>query len=138
MKTVLLTIIGMLIALATVGALIIGAGSYNVAADEPHTTAVFRLLETARERSIRAMQRHYHVDLEQAARVEATAATLLEQVARSWQLADQRSRQLLVWAARLHEVGLDIAHARYHHHGGYLIANSDLPGFVRLEQQLVA
>jgi exopolyphosphatase/guanosine-5'-triphosphate,3'-diphosphate pyrophosphatase len=38
----------------------------------------------------------------------------------------------------LHEVGLDIAHARYHHHGGYLIANSDLPGFVRLEQQLVA
>jgi exopolyphosphatase/guanosine-5'-triphosphate,3'-diphosphate pyrophosphatase len=43
-----------------------------------------------------------------------------------------------VWAARLHEVGLDIAHARYHHHGGYLIENSDLPGFVRLEQQLVA
>jgi len=94
--------------------------------------------EDARERSIRAMQRHYHVDLEQAARVETTAATLLEQVARSWQLADQRYRQLLVWAARLHEVGLDIAHARYHHHGGYLIANSDLPGFVRLEQQLVA
>lgn len=94
--------------------------------------------EDARERSIRAMQRRYHVDLEQAARVEATAAALLDQVARSWQLADRRFRQLLVWAARLHEVGLDIAHARYHHHGGYLIANSDLPGFVRLEQRLIA
>ena len=94
--------------------------------------------EDARERSIRAMQRRYHVDLEQAARVEATAAALFDQVARDWQLAQQRYRQLLVWAARLHEVGLDIAHARYHHHGGYLIANSDLPGFVRLEQQLVA
>jgi exopolyphosphatase / guanosine-5'-triphosphate,3'-diphosphate pyrophosphatase len=94
--------------------------------------------EDARERSIRAMQRRYHVDLEQAARVEATAAVLLDQVARAWQLADKRFRQLLLWAARLHEVGLDIAHARYHHHGGYLIANSDLPGFVRLEQQLVA
>jgi exopolyphosphatase/guanosine-5'-triphosphate,3'-diphosphate pyrophosphatase len=94
--------------------------------------------EDARERSIRAMQRRYHVDLEQAARVEATAAGLLEQAARSWQLTDRRLRQLLVWAARLHEVGLDIAHARYHHHGGYLIANSDLPGFVRLEQRLVA
>jgi exopolyphosphatase/guanosine-5'-triphosphate,3'-diphosphate pyrophosphatase len=94
--------------------------------------------EDARERSIRAMQRRYHVDLEQAARVEATAAALLDQVGRNWQIADQRYRQLLVWAARLHEVGLDIAHARYHHHGGYLIANSDLPGFVRLEQQLVA
>ncbi|HUQ52357.1 MAG TPA: exopolyphosphatase [Gammaproteobacteria bacterium] len=94
--------------------------------------------EDARERSIRAMQRRYHVDLEQAARVEATAVALLDQVANDWQLAQQRYRQLLVWAARLHEVGLDIAHARYHHHGGYLIANSDLPGFVRLEQQLVA
>jgi exopolyphosphatase/guanosine-5'-triphosphate,3'-diphosphate pyrophosphatase len=94
--------------------------------------------EDARERSIRAMQRRYHVDLEQAARVEATAAALLDQVARSWQLTEKRLRQLLVWAARLHEVGLDIAHARYHHHGGYLIANSDLPGFVRLEQQLIA
>jgi exopolyphosphatase/guanosine-5'-triphosphate,3'-diphosphate pyrophosphatase len=84
------------------------------------------------------MQRRYHVDLEQAARVEATAVTLLDQVARAWQLSDKRFKQLLVWAARLHEVGLDIAHARYHHHGGYLIANSDLPGFVRLEQQLCA
>jgi exopolyphosphatase/guanosine-5'-triphosphate,3'-diphosphate pyrophosphatase len=70
--------------------------------------------------------------------VEATAAALLDQVARGWQLTDPRYRQLLVWAARLHEVGLDIAHARYHHHGGYLIANSDLPGFVRLEQLLIA
>ncbi len=94
--------------------------------------------EDARERSIRAMQRRYHVDFEQAARVEATAAALLDQVARSWDLGDERLRKLLVWAARLHEVGLDIAHARYHHHGGYLIANSDLPGFVRLEQQLIA
>jgi exopolyphosphatase / guanosine-5'-triphosphate,3'-diphosphate pyrophosphatase len=94
--------------------------------------------EDARERSMRAMQRRYHVDLEQAARVEATAAALLDQVARGWQLTDPRSRFLLLWAARLHEVGLDIAHARYHHHGGYLVENSDLPGFVRLEQQLVA
>ena len=94
--------------------------------------------EDARERSIRAMQRRYHVDLEQAARVEATAAVLLDHVARSWQLTDKRFRQLLVWAALLHEVGLDIAHARYHHHGGYLIENSDLPGFVKLEQRLVA
>jgi exopolyphosphatase / guanosine-5'-triphosphate,3'-diphosphate pyrophosphatase len=94
--------------------------------------------EDVRERSIQAMQRRYHVDVEQAARVETTAAVLFNQVAATWQLEDDRYRQLLVWAARLHEVGLDIAHARYHHHGGYLLANSDLPGFVRLEQQLLA
>jgi len=94
--------------------------------------------EDARERSILAMQRGYHVDVEQAARVEATAAALLGQVEGSWQLSDDRYRQLLVWAGRLHEVGLDIAHARYHHHGGYLLANSDMPGFARLEQALLA
>jgi exopolyphosphatase/guanosine-5'-triphosphate,3'-diphosphate pyrophosphatase len=94
--------------------------------------------QDARERSIQAMQRRYHVDMEQAVRVEATAAMLHAQVERGWQLGDRRYRQLLVWAARLHEVGLDIAHARYHHHGGYLLANADMPGFVRLEQTLLA
>jgi exopolyphosphatase/guanosine-5'-triphosphate,3'-diphosphate pyrophosphatase len=94
--------------------------------------------EDARERSVRTMQRRYRVDLEQAARVEATVLALYRKAARGWQLEDERSKQLLAWAARLHEVGLAIAHARYHHHGGYLIANSDLPGFVRLEQQLLA
>jgi exopolyphosphatase / guanosine-5'-triphosphate,3'-diphosphate pyrophosphatase len=94
--------------------------------------------QDARERSIQAMQRRYHVDMEQAVRVESTAAALHAQVERGWQLGDKHYRQLLVWAARLHEVGLDIAHARYHHHGGYLLANADMPGFVRLEQQLLA
>lgn len=94
--------------------------------------------EDARERSIRAMQLRYHVDLEQAQRIENTAVALLEQVARDWQLTDERYRQLLVWAARLHEIGLDIAHSRYHVHGAYVVANSDLPGFVRLEQQMLA
>jgi exopolyphosphatase/guanosine-5'-triphosphate,3'-diphosphate pyrophosphatase len=94
--------------------------------------------QDSRERSIQAMQRRYHVDMDQAVRVEATAATLHSQVERGWQLADKRYRQLLVWAARLHEVGLDIAHARYHHHGGYLLANADMPGFVKLEQTLLA
>jgi exopolyphosphatase/guanosine-5'-triphosphate,3'-diphosphate pyrophosphatase len=84
------------------------------------------------------MQRRYHVDTDQAQRVEATAAALLDQVRRGWKLDDEHYRQLLVWAARLHEVGLDIAHARYHNHGGYLLANADMPGFVRLEQRLLA
>ncbi len=95
--------------------------------------------EDARERSIQAMQRRYHVDMEQAARVEATAAALLD--AGRARLAARRTSAIgSCWCGPrgLHEVGLDIAHARYHHHGGYLLANSDLPGFVRLEQQLLA
>src|SRR5690606_9635980 len=50
--------------------------------------------EDARERSIRDLQRRYHVDVEQAERVEATAAGLLEQVAQRWELESPRYRQL--------------------------------------------
>jgi exopolyphosphatase/guanosine-5'-triphosphate,3'-diphosphate pyrophosphatase len=84
------------------------------------------------------MQKRYHVDIEQAARVEATGVALLNEVEEAWDLSDPQHRQLLSWAARLHEVGLDIAHSRYHQHGGYLLANADMPGFVRLEQRLMA
>jgi ketosteroid isomerase-like protein/mono/diheme cytochrome c family protein len=52
MKKTLLTVAAVLVALVAVGAMIIGAGLYNVAADEPHTSLVFRVLETARARSI--------------------------------------------------------------------------------------
>ncbi|MBN1239075.1 MAG: Ppx/GppA family phosphatase [Gammaproteobacteria bacterium] len=94
--------------------------------------------DDAREVSVRAMQRRYHVDQEQAERVAATAELLLSKVDRSWALGEPRYGQLLRWAAALHEVGLDIAHSKYHQHGGYLLAHADMPGFVRLEQQLLA
>ena len=42
------------------------------------------------------------------------------------------------WAARLHEIGLDVAHNGYHRHGAYLLENADMPGFAREEQQLLA
>jgi len=94
--------------------------------------------EDAREVSIRALQARFHVDTEQAERVELTAAEFLADVANEWGLADEKYGQLLHWAARLHEVGLDIAHSKHHLHGAYLLANADLPGFGRLEQQLLA
>ena len=94
--------------------------------------------EDARERSVRVLQNRFNVDDEQAQRVEATVILLHKQVARDWKLDDGQQLRLLQWAARLHEIGLDIAHSRYHQHGAYLIANADLPGFARLEQQLLA
>lgn len=94
--------------------------------------------QDARETTIRALQSRYHVDTEQAERVEQTAGRLLQAVASDWKLDGPRHAELLQWAARLHEVGLDIAHAKYHLHGAYLLANADLPGFARLDQQLLA
>jgi exopolyphosphatase / guanosine-5'-triphosphate,3'-diphosphate pyrophosphatase len=94
--------------------------------------------EDARERTVRSMQLRYHVDLAQAARVESTALRLLAQVQESWKLTDPMAEQVLGWACRLHEIGLDVAHSGYHRHGAYLLENADMPGFAREEQRLLA
>ena len=80
----------------------------------------------------------YNVDVGQAGRVERMALDLLDQVAEDWALTDPSYRTALKWAARLHETGLDIAHAHYHHHGAYLMEHADMPGFPRQEQRLLA
>jgi exopolyphosphatase/guanosine-5'-triphosphate,3'-diphosphate pyrophosphatase len=94
--------------------------------------------EDARERTVRSMQERYHVDRAQAERVELTAVDFLEQVEHGWPLADPANELVLRWAARLHEIGLDVAHSGYHRHGAYLLANADMAGFPREEQKLLA
>jgi exopolyphosphatase/guanosine-5'-triphosphate,3'-diphosphate pyrophosphatase len=94
--------------------------------------------EDARERTVRAMQQRYHVDSEQAERVEATARNFLEQVRDTWRLEEPLAHLALKWAARLHEIGLDVSHSGYHRHGAYLLENADMPGFPREEQRLLA
>lgn len=90
-----------------------------------------------RDSSVNAMMQRYGVDAAQAARVESTAADLFAQVQRSWKLDGDEGR-ILGWAARLHEIGLVIAHSQYHLHGGYVIEHSDVAGFTQQEQQMLA
>lgn len=94
--------------------------------------------EDARVRSVRAMERRYHVDSHQADRVEETAVALLQQVESAWGLEDPLAELALRWAARLHETGLDIAHSKYHRHSAYLLQHADMPGFPREEQLLLS
>jgi len=91
-----------------------------------------------REASIDNLCGRYRAEEDQARRVAAGAGFLLARVANSWDLDDQRYAHLLEWAARLHEIGLDIAHSGYHRHGAYVLENADLPGFSRQEQAEVA
>ena len=94
--------------------------------------------EDPRDRTVRALSRRYHIDSHQAEQVQGTAARLLTLVADSWGLVDPPLARALSWAALLHEIGLGIAHVKYHEHGAYLLENSDLPGFGRQEQTLLA
>ncbi len=90
-----------------------------------------------REASIIALMQRYGVDAAQAARVQVTALDMFDQVADAWDL-NADDRLMLGWAARVHEIGLAIAHSQYHVHGAYVLENSDIAGFSRQEQQFLA
>jgi exopolyphosphatase/guanosine-5'-triphosphate,3'-diphosphate pyrophosphatase len=94
--------------------------------------------EDARERSVTAMARRFNVDEVQATRVSDTALDLLSQVQRSWNIDSEFASNMLSWAARLHEIGLDISHEGFQQHGAYIAENADMPGFPRSEQKFLA
>ena len=94
--------------------------------------------EDPRDRTIAMLSKRYSIDQGHADRVQATALGLLGQVAQDWHLRSVDSAHALAWAAQLHEIGLAVNYTGHHKHGAYLIASSDLPGFSRDEQGLVA
>ena len=90
-----------------------------------------------RDESVDALTQRYGIDTVQADQVQRTAMDLFGQVENAWGL-DPDDARMLGWAARLHELGLMIAHSGYHVHGSYVLENSDIAGFSRQEQQLLA
>jgi exopolyphosphatase/guanosine-5'-triphosphate,3'-diphosphate pyrophosphatase len=94
--------------------------------------------EDVRDRTIAALSRRYGLDSAQAQRVTGTVKHFLAQVQADWSLDNEDFAHDLEWAARLHEIGLALAHSKYHQHGAYVLRHSDLPGFSRREQSLLA
>ncbi len=94
--------------------------------------------EDVREATVQSMQRRFNVDPAQAGRVERTAVSLLAQLPLRCGVDSADARTVLRWAARLHEIGLDVSHAQYHRHGAYLLEHADMPGFSREDQRLLA
>jgi len=87
-----------------------------------------------REATVNRFMQRYEVDRRQAARVAHTAQVLLGQLVPSSREAGHPDAQFVVWAARLHEVGISVAHSSYHKHSAYILANADMPGFSRRDQ----
>lgn len=90
------------------------------------------------ERSVAVLAQRFGIDEAHAGRVRDTALVLFGQVVRDWDLTDPLMPNFLTWAARLHEIGLAVAHSQYQKHGAYLVSNADLSGFSRPEQCLLA
>jgi len=91
-----------------------------------------------RDVTVNQFQRRYHVDTRQARRVERLAVKLFAALADRHRGDEGEAMHRLVWAARLHEVGISIAHSGQHKHGAYILENADMPGFSRRDQALLA
>ena len=88
-----------------------------------------------REATVDEFMRRYHIDTQQAARVNSVALKLLASHRAG---GDDNDVRFLDWAARLHEIGLMVSHGGYHRHSGYILENADMPGFSRSEQARLA
>jgi exopolyphosphatase/guanosine-5'-triphosphate,3'-diphosphate pyrophosphatase len=88
-----------------------------------------------RDGTVQHFMQRYHVDIAQAERVERLAVDLLRQMTDDAAFEVEEQILMLRWAARLHEVGLAIAHSGFHKHSAYIIRNADMPGFSRMEQE---
>jgi exopolyphosphatase/guanosine-5'-triphosphate,3'-diphosphate pyrophosphatase len=90
-----------------------------------------------RDATVAQFQRRYQVDMAQAARVETYALGLFEQLAPGLS-AESDAVRTLTWAARMHEIGISVAHSGYHKHGAYILTFADMPGFAKKDQGRLA
>jgi exopolyphosphatase / guanosine-5'-triphosphate,3'-diphosphate pyrophosphatase len=89
----------------------------------------------ARAATVARFAERYHVDVEHARRVAATARALyLDAAARP----QPDMAQWLEWAALLHEIGLSVSHQGFHRHGAYILQHADMPGFDARAQRILA
>ena len=93
--------------------------------------------EDTRSKTLDMLKRVYDVDTRQAENVAETAKHLFAVVKQPWGLTAEQGHYLS-WASHVHEIGLAISHSQFHRHGAYLLEHSDLAGFSRPEQRLLA
>ena len=94
----------------------------------------------SRSESVEMFARRFVIDHAHSERVMDVAVQLFRQVSKDWfdkEILEEAEKHLQ-WAARLHEVGLCIAHSQYYKHGAYLVGQADLMGFSRQDQRLLA
>jgi len=94
--------------------------------------------EDLREATVGQFMQRYGVDTRQATRVGRTAQRLLAEMLPDDAPNAVVDRQFLSWAARLHELGISVAHSSYHKHSAYILENADMPGFSKRDQQRLA
>lgn len=87
-----------------------------------------------RDETVKQFMRRYHIDGQQAQRVERIAMALMEQLGLPEDGETEELTRIVRWVAKLHEVGISISHANYDKHTAYVLGNADMPGFSTHDQ----
>ena len=91
-----------------------------------------------RDETVKQFMRRYHIDVRQAERVQKIALELLEQIGLPDNSETEELKRIVSWVARLHEVGISIAHDNYDRHTAYVLGHADMPGFSNYDQAQLA
>ena len=91
-----------------------------------------------RQRTAESLATRYDVDIEQAKRVFSTTVKLYTACSEEWQINRIELKNMLGWAALLHEVGLQINSRGVQRHSAYILQHVDMPGFNQEQQNLLA
>lgn len=90
-----------------------------------------------REETVARMRRRYGSNERQAQRVTESTVILSEAFTDAWGLSNT-DKDMVRWAATLHEIGLSLSHSGYHKHGAYVVRHADMAGFSHAEQRVLA
>ena len=91
-----------------------------------------------RDVTVKQFVERYHVDQEQAARVEKTALEILGQLIPVQEPQYESEQQFLRWACALHEIGISVSRNGFNKHGAYIVSFADMPGFSKKDQERLA
>ncbi len=81
-----------------------------------------------RRASVASLARRCNSDVTHTAQVARLALRLFDQTAELHQL-DERDREMLEFAALLHDIGQHVSRKGHHRHAAYLVENGELRGF---------
>ncbi len=94
--------------------------------------------EDSRFHGVTALVTQFKTDQSQVRRVQELAVRFLGQVSEDWDLQEDLNHKLLCWSAQLHEIGISVSYDQYHLHSAYIIEHSNLDGFSRQIQKILA
>lgn len=94
-----------------------------------------RMEVNLKQDSVDQLAERFSVDRKQAERVARTALQLYDSCPPGW--CDSTHRELLGWAAQLHELGVQINPKHYHRHGAYIVKHAEMLGFSLAQKNML-